>query len=54
MVQRKSRVKPKPKAQPESEYDSPWKDILEIYFEDFLQFFFPDIHAAYTISLIGL
>jgi predicted transposase YdaD len=46
MVQRKSRVKPKPKAQPESEYDSPWKDILEIYFEDFLLFFFPDIHSA--------
>ncbi len=46
MVQRKSRVKPKPKAQPESKYDSPWKDILEIYFEDFLLFFFPDIHSA--------
>jgi hypothetical protein len=45
-VQRKSRVKPKPKAQPKSKYDSPWKDILEIYFEHFLQFFFPDIHSA--------
>jgi len=46
MVQRKSKARPKPKAQPESKYDSPWKDILEIYFEDFLLFFFPDIHSA--------
>jgi len=45
-VQQKSRVKPKPKTQPKSKYDSPWKDILEIYFEDFLDFFFPDIHSA--------
>jgi hypothetical protein len=27
------------------EFDSPWKDILEAYFPDFLQFFFPQIHA---------
>jgi hypothetical protein len=46
MTQRKSRVRPKPKAQPKSKYDSPWKDILEIYFEDFLQFFFPNVHLA--------
>jgi hypothetical protein len=26
-------------------YDSPWKDILEAYFEDFMLFFFPNIHA---------
>jgi len=45
-VQRKSRVQPKSKTQPKSKYDSPWKDILEIYFEDFLQFFFPNIHSA--------
>jgi len=25
------------------EYDSPWKDILTDYFEQFLVFFFPDI-----------
>ena len=31
---------------PQTEYDSPWKDILEIYFEDFLQFFFPNVHLA--------
>ncbi|MBW4622303.1 MAG: cytosolic protein [Cyanosarcina radialis HA8281-LM2] len=27
------------------QFDSPWKDILEAYFQDFLQFFFPQIHA---------
>jgi hypothetical protein len=27
------------------EFDSPWKEILEAYFPDFLQFFFPQIHA---------
>jgi hypothetical protein len=27
------------------QFDSPWKDILEVYFEDFVQFFFPQIHA---------
>jgi hypothetical protein len=25
-------------------YDSPWKDVLEAYFQDFMQFFFPQIH----------
>jgi len=37
-------AKPKPKVQPKSKYDSPWKDILEIYFEDFIKFFFPFVH----------
>ncbi len=27
-------------------YDSPWKEILEAYFEAFLAFFFPEAHAA--------
>ncbi|MFM7427906.1 MAG: hypothetical protein ACKO7W_23390 [Elainella sp.] len=27
------------------EYDSPWKDILEAYFQDFMQFFFPAIYS---------
>jgi hypothetical protein len=27
------------------QFDSPWKDILEVYFEDFMLFFFPQIHA---------
>ena len=29
-----------------ADYDSPWKDILERYFQEFLQFFFPIAHAA--------
>lgn len=29
---------------PQTEYDSPWKDVLERYFEDFMLFFFPQIH----------
>jgi len=28
-----------------SDYDSPWKDVLERYFPAFLSFFFPDIYA---------
>jgi hypothetical protein len=27
------------------EFDSPWKDIVETYFQDFMQFFFPQIHT---------
>jgi Domain of unknown function (DUF4351)/Putative transposase, YhgA-like len=30
---------------PPTKYDSPWKDILEIYFKDFMELFFP---AAYN------
>lgn len=26
------------------EFDSPWKDVLEAYFPDFIQFFFPNIY----------
>ncbi len=26
-------------------YDSPWKDILEIYFQDFIKFFFPFVYS---------
>jgi hypothetical protein len=38
----------------QDDYDSPWKDILEVYFEDFMRFFFPvpaqeiDWSKAYT------
>ena len=28
------------------DYDSPWKEMLEAYFPDFLAFFFPALHAA--------
>ncbi len=27
------------------DYDSAWKEIIEDLFEDFLLFFFPDIHG---------
>ncbi len=27
------------------DYDLPWKDMIEIYFEPFMAFFFPEIHA---------
>jgi hypothetical protein len=33
----------KPK-NPSTKYDSPWKDILQIYFKEFMQFFFPAVH----------
>ncbi|MCP4546662.1 MAG: hypothetical protein GY835_09395, partial [bacterium] len=26
-------------------YDTPWKDMLDRYFKDFMAFFFPDAHA---------
>src|SRR5947208_6030353 len=29
-----------------SEYDSPWKEALERYFQAFMAFFFPEAHAA--------
>lgn len=28
-----------------ADFDGPWKEILEDYFQDFLLFFFPDIHT---------
>jgi len=28
-----------------SDYDSPWKEILDGYFPDFMAFFFADIHT---------
>lgn len=30
---------------PSANYDAPWKEALERYFEQFLAFFFPQIHA---------
>ncbi|MBD2472189.1 cytosolic protein [Nostoc sp. FACHB-145] len=29
---------------PQTEYDSPWKQILQLYFQDFMLFFFPQAH----------
>ncbi len=31
---------------PNTDFDTPWKDVLEIYFEDFVSFFFPQAHAG--------
>lgn len=31
--------------EPPTEFDSPWKDILEFYFEEFLHFFLPTAHT---------
>jgi hypothetical protein len=31
-------------ANPQTEYDSPWKQILQLYFEEFMLFFFPQAH----------
>ena len=28
-----------------TDYDSPWKETLERFFDDFLAFFFPDTHS---------
>ena len=30
--------------EPQTDYDSPWKDIVETYFQEFLAFFFPQYH----------
>lgn len=30
---------------PQTEFDSPWKDILQLYFEDFIEFFFPQTYG---------
>ena len=32
-------------SEPADDYDSPWKQALEIFFPDFMAFFFSDAHA---------
>jgi Domain of unknown function (DUF4351) len=32
-------------ATPPSDFDSPWKDVLDLFFEEFMAFFFPQAHA---------
>ena len=32
------------------EYDSPWKEVIETYFQDFMAFFFPQAHAEINWS----
>lgn len=31
---------------PQTDFDSPWKEILETYFPEFLAFFFPDVYGG--------
>ena len=31
---------------PTADYDSPWKEIIEDFFPDFMAFFFPEAHTA--------
>ena len=33
------------KTEQKPDYDSPWKEVLELYFQQFLAFFFPQIHS---------
>lgn len=33
-----------------SDFDSPWKEVLEAYFRDFMQFFFPQIESEIVWS----
>jgi len=37
-------------SQPQTEFDSPWKDVIERYFEDFIQFFLPQAHGEIAWS----
>ncbi len=34
-----------------ADYDSPWKEILETYFTDFMAFFLPKIHAEKVVVM---
>ena len=36
--------------EPNANYDEPWKEALGEYFEDFLQFFFPQVHNLIDLS----
>lgn len=37
-------VRDKPMETQKHDLDSPWKDILQTYFREFMAFFFPDAH----------
>jgi hypothetical protein len=45
MVKRGNRRGTAGRRGPEADYDSPWKEVLDRYFELFLAFFFPAAHA---------
>jgi hypothetical protein len=44
-IPRKVQPSSKAKKLEKTDYDSPWKDFIELYFRDFLKFFFPEIEA---------
>ena len=33
------------------EYDSPWKEVIETYFQDFMAFFFLQAHAEINVRI---
>jgi hypothetical protein len=35
------------------DHDSPWKEVLEAYFEAFMDFFFPDAHRLGREPVVG-
>jgi hypothetical protein len=48
MAKKKTPAKPPiddPKKPKKTDYDNPWKSVIELYFRDFLRFFFPAIEA---------
>ncbi len=45
MGKKTKKVKEK-NALPKTDVDSPWKEILELYFPEFVAFFFPTVHKA--------
>jgi predicted transposase/invertase (TIGR01784 family) len=46
----KKQVKMKARKTKRRKYDSAWKEVIEKRFENFLEFFFPDLHAAIDFS----
>jgi hypothetical protein len=40
------RILTKPVTQPSTQFDSPWKDIVENYLPEFIAFFFPQAYTA--------
>ena len=44
------KLKTEPKTAAKDDYDTPWKDILENYFFEFLEFFFPEAYRDIDLS----
>ena len=39
--------------EPKSDFDAPWKEILEEYFEEFMSFFFPQAYSEIEMLNTG-